>query len=840
MSSRWLGAGLLLATLSTLLLETLDARLLSVLTWYHLSFLAVSLAMLGMAAGAVFVFLHADRFSAERAPGTVARVSWWLACAIPLSHVATLSIPFLPVTNLTVMEVLSVAVSTVVLAVPFALSGVVVTAALTRCGGSIGKLYALDLIGAALGCVLVIPLLDRSNVSGAILLSGAAAALANWCFVRHARETGAAKGRGQRRALLLAATLATVALLNTGPHPWLEVLYPKNQALWLTNKDIRVARWNSHSYVLVHGAGEQPPFLWGPGKGGDAFRTRLAWMVIDGDAATPITEWDGHAESLDWVSYDVTTLPYFLRHGRVAVIGVGGGRDILAALWGRNQSIVGIDVNEIMIDLLTGSHRDFAKIADQPQVELVHDDARSHLTRTDRRFDIIQMSLVDTWASTGAGAFSLSENGLYTLDAWRVFLNRLEPGGILSVSRWFDPTNVSETSRLLSLGVAALIDRHVANPRDHLLLLSRERVATLMISPSPFSDADRAALTGVASSREFTVLASPWDPNPTGLVDRIARSRTMTDLRSAIADPFFDYSPPTDARPYYFNMLKPRALWGVTVLPRAGTLGGNMRATLTLLVLLAVTTLLVALIIVWPLVKAGRPPMRPVLFATTMAYFAAIGFAYMLIQIGLLQRFSIYLGHPTYTLAIVLFSMLLFTGLGSVLSTRVIVPWAMRLVPIAIAGMLVFTALALPGVIARTIGDGLPARTAIVLAFAAPLSTCLGMCFPFGVRLTEESPAVVPWGWGVNGAFGVLASILAVMLSIWISIDVNFWIAGALYLAITVPMGVMRRARGSRLGARGSRLGARGSGLGARGARHEAPGGAEAPGSAQRKRPATP
>jgi len=782
MTSRWLGAGLFLATLSTLLLETLDARLLSVLTWYHLSFLAVSLAMLGMAAGAVFVFLHPDHFSPERAPATVARTAWWFAGVLPVSHVVTLAIPFLPLTNVTVMEVLSVGVSVTVLAVPFALSGVVVTAALTRCGGSIGSLYALDLLGAALGCVLVIPLLERSNVSGAILVAAVAAALATWCFARHAR-TG-----GTTRALLLSAALGVVAFFNTGPHPWLEVLYPKNQTLWLTNKDIRIARWNSHSYVLVHGASEQAPFLWGAGTGGEKFRVKLAWMLIDGDAATPITEWDGKPESLEWVSYDVTTLPYVLRHGDVAVIGVGGGRDILAAIWGRNRSVVGIDVNQIMLDLLNGSHRDFAKIADQPQVTLVHDDGRSRLTRTDKRFDIIQMSLVDTWASTGAGAFSLSENGLYTLDAWRVFLNRLTPGGVLSVSRWFDPANVSETSRLLSLGVATLIDHHVANPRDHLILVSRERVATLMLSTRPFTDADRAALTGIADSRDFRLLASPWTENGTDLIGRIAESRTHTDLAAAVADPFFDYSPPTDARPYYFNMLKPRALWALDELPRAGTLGGNARATLTLLVLLAITTMLVVLIIVWPLVHAGRPPMPTGAFVRTMTYFAAIGAGYMLIQIGLLQRFSIYLGHPTYTLAIVLFSMLLFTGAGSLVSARIQSSRAMRTVPIIVAVALALVALALPALIERTIGTGLAMRSAIVLACAAPLSVCLGMCFPFGVRLTRKTPSVVAWAWGVNGAFGVLASIVAVMLSIWISIDANFWIAAALYLGVTALM----------------------------------------------------
>ncbi|MEO7191119.1 MAG: class I SAM-dependent methyltransferase [Vicinamibacterales bacterium] len=786
MTSRWLGSGLFLATLATLLLETLDARLLSVLTWYHLSFFAVSLAMLGMAAGAVFVFLHPALFSTDRAPVTVARVAFWFAASIPASHLATLAIPFLPLSSVSVMEVLSVCVATLVLAVPFALSGVLVTAALTRCGGRIGRLYALDLVGAALGCVLVIPLLELSNISSAILMAGAAAAASAFCLARHARVPG----RLQSAVLLVA--LATVSVVNSSAHPFIEVLYPKNQQLWLTNKLNVITAWNSHSYVLVQGPGEQKPFLWGPGVGGDRFRTKLAWLVIDGEAGTPITEWDGRPESLEWVSYDVTTLPYFLRRGDVAVIGVGGGRDILAALWGRNTSILGVDVNQIMINLLTGSHRDFARIATQPQVTLVHDDGRAQLTRTDKRFDVIQMSLVDTWASTGAGAFSLSENGLYTLDAWRVFLERLKPGGVLSVSRWFDPSNVSETSRLLSLGVATLIDRHVENPQDHLLLVSRERVATLMLSNAPFTEADRSRLMPVVDSREFHVLASPWTGATTGLLARIAASRTRPELQAAIADPLFDYSPPTDARPYYFNMLKPRAIWASS-LPRGGTLGGNLRATLMLLVLLGVTTLLVILIVVWPLIKAGRPPLPIGEFVTTMAYFAAIGFAYMLIQIGLLQRFSVYLGHPTYTLAIVLFSMLLFTGLGSLVSARVLSRRAMLMVPVAIAALLLVTALVLPGVLAATITAGLPARTAVVLLFAAPLSLGLGMCFPFGVRLTQGAPAMVAWGWGVNGAFGVLASIIAVALSIWITIDANFWTAAALYLAVTVPMSRMGR-----------------------------------------------
>jgi len=782
MHTRWLGPGLFFATLSTLLLETLDARMLSVLTWYHLSFFAVSLAMLGMAAGAVYVFVRPDQFSPERAPRAVAHAALLFAASIPCSHLLTLVMPFLPLNEISVMEVLSIAAFTVVLGVPFALSGVTVTLALTRCRGPIGRLYAYDLVGAALGCLLVVPVLEVSNVSSAVFLAGAAAGVAAFCFARFA-------GSGRITApVAMAGVLIAAAIVNSGSHPPLQIIYPKNRQLWLLNRLNEIERWNSHSYVIVQRPGDSDAFLWGPGIGADQFKARIAWLAIDGEAGSPITEWDGNPASLEWVSYDVTTLPYYIRNGDVGVIGVGGGRDILAALWGRNRSVLGIDVNRIMIDLQTGSHRGFANIANQPQVTLVHDDGRAYLTRTDRRFDIIQISLVDTWASTGAGAFSLSENGLYTVDAWRVFLERLKPGGVLSVSRWFDPHNVSETSRLVSLGVGALLDRGITNPGDHLILAVREKIATLMISTAPFTTADRAKLSGVMADKGFELAVSPWSPATGGpVIERISHSTTRQALDQAIADPLYDYSPPTDARPYYFNMLKPQALWSGANLPREGALGGNLRATILLIVLLGVTTILVGGIIIWPLSTAGRPAMSTSRFATTMAYFAIIGFAFMLIQIALLQRFSVYLGHPTYTLAIVLFSMLLFTGVGSLASERIVIApgGRYRLVPVAIAATLAVTAVLLPMAISRTIGLGLVPRTAVVLAFAAPLSILLGMCFPIGVRLTAGTPTVVAWAWGVNGAFGVLASILAVGLSIWVGIDANFWVAAGLYLALT-------------------------------------------------------
>lgn len=187
-------------------------------------------------------------------------------------------------------------------------------------------------------------------------------------------------------------------------------------------------------------------------------------------------------------------LPYHIRRGRVAIIGVGGGRDVLTALWARSPAIVGIEINGTLLDALRGPYRTFTGIAADPSVTLVHDEARSYLARTADRFDVLQMSLIDTWAATGAGAFTLSENGLYTREAWQTLLGLLTPDGVLCVSRWFAPGVISEATRLVSLGTAALLDAGIGRPRDHLILATRGPVATLMLSRAPFTDADSARL----------------------------------------------------------------------------------------------------------------------------------------------------------------------------------------------------------------------------------------------------------------------------------------------------------------------------------------------------------
>lgn len=782
--------GLFLTTLATLSLELLDIRLLSVLTWYHLSFFAVSTAMFGMSAGAVHVYLGGSRFEGERAANALGRFGTAFALSIPTSHVANLCIP-IPV-EISAMSIAALGLSTIFLAVPFYLSGVIVSIALTRIPGRIGLVYFADLLGASLGSLLVLPLLRWGNVSSAVLATGAIAALGAAslrCSLSRARAT---------RQFSLAALLVALAVANSASPYGLRVVYPKGQVA--LSASVAHEFWSIHGQVVAeHPSRGTPPF-WGPGKGASEYQVDRIAMWIDGAAGTGMASWDGDPRSLEWVAHDVTALPYHLRHGgNAAVIGVGGGRDLLTALWAGSRGVTGIEINGAFIHLLEGPLRDFANLADRSEVRLEHDEARSYLTRTTERFDVLQMSLIDTWAATGAGAFTLSENGLYTLEAWDVFLRTLRPGGLFSVSRWYSPERASETSRLISLATAALIQRGVADPRAHLALVARERVATLLASPDPFEPLDLERLGEVANRFGFDVLLAPGAPPAHPLLGRIAESRSLDEIRAVVENEPFDYTPPTDARPYFFNLLRPFHVFRSGLQLRApGVVAGNLVATLTLLVLLVVSATLLAAIIFIPLARAGLPNLDARDFASSVLYFALIGAGYMLIQIGFMQRFSIYLGHPTYAVAVILFSMILATGVGSLLSDRLDVEdrvgWALG-IPVGAAAILLGVSHALQPVIGGTIHLGLFARCLTVVGLVVPVSLLLGIFFPMGMRLVGRlSDDATPWMWGVNGACGVLASVTAVAISMWSGIQTNFHGAALAYLLLAVPAAALFRS----------------------------------------------
>ena len=259
-------------------------------------------------------------------------------------------------------------------------------------------------------------------------------------------------------------------------------------------------------------------------------------------------------------------------------------------------------------------------------------------------------------------------------------------------------------------------------------------------------------------------------------------------LRAA-QDERYDYTPPSDDRPYFFNLLKPWSFARVTRLEGFGVGGvvqGNLHATTTLVILFGCALVLVIGIVGVPLLRSGRPPMAAASFAWSLSCFALIGLGFMLMQISFLQRFSVYLGHPIYAFSIILFAMILFSGMGSLVSDRLEIgrhAWHVT-IPIGVAVCLALLTATAPSVLAVSVGSDLGARGLVVVALTAPPAFLAGFCFPLGIRIVRRvSPEATAWMWGVNGACSVLGSILAVATSLWVGITASLMAAVLAYLA---------------------------------------------------------
>jgi len=508
------------------------------------------------------------------------------------------------------------------------------------------------------------------------------------------------------------------------------------------------------------------PFMDGPSPKLDRDRLLIEqrYMSIDGDAATTATHFTGNFDDVRFLKYDVTNLAYFLPgRERASVIGVGGGRDILSAATFGYRDITGVELNPVFVKLLTRQpgFAEFTHLDKLAGLRLVVDEGRSWFTRTTERFDVIQMSLIDTWAATGAGAFSLSENGLYTVEAWKIFLDRLTPRGVYTVSRWYNPRDPSETARMLSLAVAALLDRGVTEPLRHIVVATQGSIATLVLAREPFSANDLQVLDQVARDYEHRFLVHPNAVPESPVLAAITAARSRQDLERVSSELTFDLTPPTDDRPFFFNQVPLNKPFQALRIARehvgrgarlGGVREGNLVATATLLVLFLVALVLVVATIVIPLRDAVRDVGSKLAVGGTL-YFMFIGFGFMLVEIALLQRMSVFLGHPVYSLSVLLFTLILSTGAGSLLSDVVELNNRTRFLTWGIMVSVYLTTLPLwfAYVFPHFDGSALLGRAALCITAIAPAGTLMGFAFPTGMRLvTAVDRKPTPWFWALT------------------------------------------------------------------------------------------
>ena len=785
-------AGLGLITAATLMLQIVETRIISVISWYHLAFFVISIAMFGLTAGAVWVYLRPETYRPEHLSHHLSVASLGFA----LATVFALLVQLIIVTSVpaSVMSLVVWTLFSASLSLPFLFSGIVVSLALTRSPYPVGIVYGADLLGAALGCLGALALLNAVSGPSAVLWTAALAAAGSLLF---AESGGEGRPPGQpwasrlfRHRRIVFGTLAILAAANS----LTESVRPTIVKDLVEHPDrIAFERWNSFSRVTVNRDETVPPPLWGPSPLFVPHPIELRSMLIDGGAGTAVFRFAGDLEEVAFLRYDVTNLAYAMPGLRTgAVIGVGGGRDVLSARLFGVSEVVGVEINPIFIDLLTRRFANYTAIDRLPGVSFEIDEARSWFARADRSFDIVQMSLIDTWAATGAGAYTLSENGLYTVEAWRIFLQRLTPAGVFTVSRWHAPGEVNETGRMVSLAAATLQSFGVGDPKRHLFMASAGNVATLVISRSPLSDAALDALRKAAAAHEFPVLLDPQVPSASPLLESIVSARDGEALRRATEASYLDLSAPTDARPFFFNQLRLDRLFQKDLFAHAstpGVYGGNLSATLTLAILILISAAFVAATIVVPL-RSTVGTATPTLAAAGTLYFALIGVGFMMAEIGLLQRISVFLGHPVYALSVVLFSLILSTGFGSLASERFPIDGRARLIGwSALVGLYLLALPAwLPEMLLRLESEGVLVRAGLAVLVLAPAGFLMGFGFPTGMRLVSRiDQRPTPWFWGINGAAGVLAASVAVLTSIEFGIDTTLRIAAICYFLLPGP-----------------------------------------------------
>lgn len=775
-SPRALPAALFLVTLATVMFQVLLTRVFSLTMWYHYAFMAISMAMLGLTVGALAVFLRPSAWpeaTLARAMGRCAALFAVSMAGVILAH----SLLFIP--NPWV-DFWPMAWTFIAAAVPFGFSGIFVCLALTRFPSRIGQLYAVDLAGAAIGCLCVIVSLQWLDGVGAVLGCAALAGLAGVLLLRGTDRILAA----------LVCTILIGATLWAGIHlaRFDLAAFPIRYMKWSKQQEIDYERWNSFSRIAVMKPDTWLGAAWSLSPvfaGTREVATRN--LQIDAGAGTTLIGFDGDLAKADFLRWDLVNFPHHLRSGaRVCIVGSGGGRDILTAKVFGQKQITAVEINGDILKVVNGHFGDFTGHLDRdPAVRLVHDEARSYLARSKDRFDIVQLTFIDTWAATAAGAYVLTENSLYTVEAWKIFLDRLEEDGLLSVARGL---NV-ELERLVSLGQAALRASGVEQPERHMVLVTNRNarwpssfgpMGLLLVRKTPFPEHELAQVREVAKQMQFQILLQPGMAR-TPLLSALASGRGMEDL---LAKSAVNYDAPTDDQPFFFNMLRVGS-W--MVIREQGSLLGQ-QSVMLLMDLLAGVTVLALLCIVLPLAIARVALPRG--GAAHLAFFAAIGTGFMLIEISMLQRLIIFLGHPIYSLSVILFVLLLACGLGAQLSSRVATErLAMSGIKILalLTIVLVATGLAIRPLVEAFQDAETPLRIAISGLILVGIGGFMGTAFPLGMRLAlRAQPRLAPWLWGVNGAMSVLASVLAVAIALAYGISASFWTGVASYALATV------------------------------------------------------
>ena len=776
--------------------EILLMRLLSIAQWHHFAYMIISLALLGY--GVSGTFLTFIKAWGQEHFGMLYKIN---ATLFGITTIGCFSIAqHVPFNGLELVWnpwqlgwLISIYL---LLALPFFFAANCFGLAFIAYHKQIHRIYRWDLIGAGIGALAIISALFTFHPQTCLKLIAFCGIAAAALILFHEQN---ARFRSQGIFLLV----GIAGLLLLWPARWYELNISQfkglPQVLQVTGTRA-IAQRSSPLGLLTVVESPRIPFRIAPGLSLSSTAeppTQLA-VFTDGDGMSVITQFDGALDPLKYLDDLTSALPYHLMDKpRVLVLGAGGGGDILQALYHQASSIDAVELNAQMVDLVSGEYAEFSgQLFRHPRVTVHIEDARGFLADNRAHYDLIQLTLLDSFTSSGAGTHALSETYLYTVQALKELYGKLSDGGMIAITRWLK-LPPRDSLKLVATAIDALHQSQIAHPERRLALIRSWQTSTLLIKKGGFTAADVDAIRAFSKSRSFDVAYFPGvsheEVNRYNILEAAYLHEGTLALLGGEPSNYlerykFNLTPATDDQPYFFHFFKWRLLPELFALRDQGGLvlldSGYLILAATLLQALPISVVLILLPlrVLYQSKRLPKIPWRPA------GYFFLLGLAFLFIEIAFIQKFILFVSHPLFAVAAVLSGFLLFAGLGSGLSARMKC-WlrSKRWTPIdlAVIGIGVIALcylLFLPALLSAGIALPREIKILITIILIAPLAFFMGMPFPLGLaRLADKIPEVIPWAWGINGCASVLSAILATLIAIHLGFQVVIVLAISLY-----------------------------------------------------------
>jgi spermidine synthase len=803
-------APLLLLTSAALLsaaglaFEVLVMRLLSIVSWHHFAYMVISLALLGFAASGTFLSLFGSALRPRFAVAYLANATLFSVTTFA-SFALGQRLPFNPLELVwEPRQTLWLLALYLVLSVPFFCLANAIGLVLHRFPAHVHRTYRADLLGAGIGAAGVVALLSLFHPTVCLELlssAGLVAAGVAACDDRLGRRWSLASG--------MVALGVLVPLLLPGSWSELRISQFKglSAALRVPGATV-VAETSGPMGLLTVVASPTVPLRHAPGLS-LAFPGRLPEQLgvfVDGDSLSTVDRIEASGTLPEYLDYLTTALPYhLLDRPAVLVVGAGGGTEVASAAAHGARRVDAVEANHQMARLVEERLAEYGGgLYRRPEIRLEVAEARSFMARERRRWDLIQVALVDSFSAAAAGVHASSESTLYTVEAVASMLDRLEAGGMIAFTRWVE-LPPRGNPKLFATAVEALERRGVTEPGAHLAWIRSWNTATLLVAREPLGREQIAAVRRFADERSFDLAwypgmdereANRYNVLPEPYFHRAARALAGPEKESYLERYKFHIAPATDQRPYFFRFFEWQTLPELLELRGRGGTPLIQWSYLIVVATLAQATVAGVVLVLLPLWLRRRSSLRREGAGRVALFFLVLGLAFLFVEIAMIHHLTLFLGHPLYSVAVVLGSFLLFAGLGSGASQQVVqaasrwrrVPESLRRravgLPAAGAALLTIGDLViLPHLVAAGMGLPAPARILTAILVLAPLAFLMGMPFPLGLaRVGARSPDWVPWAWGINGAASVVSAVLAVLLAMHLGFSAVLAIAAALYL----------------------------------------------------------